>query len=226
MMQLKAMKNTQIDLLNNISIKDSIIANLQKDKSPKIKNREKINTYLNNYALFFNNSTKELSVNKNTDFRERVFEEFKVKYDKFRIFHNINFDDIEFYSFLNFLRYYAYLFKYFENFLFYKTFSKKEVSIVFRSNQKTFISLQLTFQTNGITRFLSQDQDGNDLEKQTYMIEGKFSSSNLMSRNYKIERLMQILTSESKQHYSEFHNIFFVMEHNEIVQETCETVKL
>lgn len=233
MMQLKVMRNTKMNLINS-PIKDLGFTKLSENTSSGLlsffggsaikeieKNREDKNRdeFLHKYAIFFNNLTEKLNTKKDANFEKRIFNEFKKNYDKFKIFHDVNFDDIKFYSFLNFLRYYNYLFFYFENFSFYTTFGKGLVSIVFKSNQKTLISLQLTFQTNGITRFLSQDQDCSNLESQTYIIEGNFSSSNLLSKNYKIERLMRILTSELK-HEFKVRAVIVNLEHNEIVSKT------
>jgi|GEM_PF-6441816 hypothetical protein len=229
-----------MDLLNNPMIKDSeflidkhIYSNIvnpldASDANNLIcieRNKRERNKFLDNYLLFFNRITQKLNTDRDNNFEKITFEKFKNDYDKFKIFHDVDFNDIKFYSFLNFLRYYSHLFEYFEEFSFYKTFSKGEVSIVFKSSQKTLISLQLTFQTNGITRFLSQDQDSNDLEKQTYIIEGNFSSSNLISKNYKIERLMQILTSESKYNKRIRFYAFFI-EENEISHEIHEITAL
>ncbi|HHX2526377.1 TPA: hypothetical protein ACU8BY_000272 [Neisseria subflava] len=147
------------------------------------------------YFIFLRESSEKLS--KDSTCKTKIFDEFKNNYDKYNLFLNVDFCDIEFYSFLNFLRYYNHLIDFFENFKFYTIFSKGEVSVVFSSNQKTSISLQLIFQSDGITRFLSLDEEDDSREKQTYLIEGNFSSSNLVSKSYKIRRLMRILTSES-----------------------------
>lgn len=56
------------------------------------------------------------------------------------------------------------------------------------------ISLLLVFQRNGLVRFLCLDDENDENEKQTFLIEGNFSASNMFSKMHKINRLLKLIS--------------------------------
>lgn len=121
------------------------------------------------------------------------FKEFKDNYDEFKIIQNTSFEDIQIFSFLNFARYQLYLKKYLKKLSCYPNWNKGILSITFENNNLTSTNFQLIFQSNGLVRFLSLDKDHDENETLSYVIDGSFSSSSLISKSYKIKRLLGIL---------------------------------
>lgn len=129
---------------------------------------------------------------------KKFFNEFQKKYDEFEITKNIDFSEIKFFSFLNFVRYQHHLKSYLRKLKFNHNWNKGVLSITFINNI-TLVSFQLIFQQNGVVKFLSLDKDYDDNETLSYVIDGTFSSSSLVHKSYKIMRLMGILTEISNE---------------------------
>ena len=136
---------------------------------------------------------------------KRFFEEFQEKYDQFKIVKNIRFNAINFFSFLNFVRYQQYIKPYLRKLKFNPNWNKGILSVTFEINNSTSAKFQLIFQQNGIVRFLSLDKDHDDEETLSYVIDGTFSSSSLIRKSYKIKRLMGILTEVLNEECEEEH---------------------
>lgn len=129
---------------------------------------------------------------------DTFFEKFKNEYDQYHLLKNLNYQDINNYSFINFLRYYTHL----VDFLRYNRYStmvcSDTLSIIFESKKELSVSLQLTFQSDGCVRFLSLDKDHPKKDEVgNYSIEGYFSSSSSIYKNYKIKRLLSIISQPS-----------------------------
>ena len=90
----------------------------------------------------------------------------------------------------NFQRYLPYLKPYLDKHVYNLNVNKGIISLHF---EKDNFSLLLTFLTNGKVGFLSLDRDFSDDEHLCYIYEGKLSTSNLVSKSWKINRLLTIL---------------------------------
>lgn len=90
----------------------------------------------------------------------------------------------------NFQRYLPYLKPYLDKHVYNLNVNKGIISLHF---EKDNFSLLLTFLTNGKVGFLSLDRDFSDDEHLCYIYDGELSTSNLVSRSWKINRLLTIL---------------------------------
>ena len=90
----------------------------------------------------------------------------------------------------NFQRYLPYLKPYLDKHTYHLNVNKVIISLHF---EKDNFSLLLTFLTNGKVGFLSLDRDFSDDEHLCYIYEGELSTSNLVSKSRKINRLLTIL---------------------------------
>lgn len=90
----------------------------------------------------------------------------------------------------NFQRYLPYLKPYLDKHVYHLNVNKGIISLHFKTDN---FSLLLTFLTNGKVGFLSLDRDFSDDEHLCYIYEGELSTSNLVSRSWKINRLLTIL---------------------------------
>lgn len=90
----------------------------------------------------------------------------------------------------NFQRYLTYLKTYLDKRTYHLNVNKGIISLHFETDN---FSLLLTFLTNGKVGFLSLDRDFSDDENLCYIFEGELSTSNLVSRSWKINRLLTIL---------------------------------
>lgn len=90
----------------------------------------------------------------------------------------------------NFQRYFPYLKPYLDKHVYHLNVNKGIISLRFKTDN---FSLLLTFLTNGKVGFLSLDCDFSDDEHLCYIYEGELSTSNLVSRSWKINRLLTIL---------------------------------
>lgn len=90
----------------------------------------------------------------------------------------------------NFQRYLPYLKPYLDKHVYHLNVNKGVISLRFKTDN---FSLLLTFLTNGKVGFLSLDCDFSDDEHLCYIYEGELSTSNLVSRSWKINRLLTIL---------------------------------
>lgn len=90
----------------------------------------------------------------------------------------------------NFQRYLPYLKVYLGKHVYHLNVNKGIISLRFKTDN---FSLLLTFLTNGKVGFLSLDSDFSDDEHLCYIYEGELSTSNLVSKSWKINRLLTIL---------------------------------
>ena len=90
----------------------------------------------------------------------------------------------------NFQRYLPYLKVYLGKHVYHLNVNKGIISLRFKTDN---FSLLLTFLTNGKVGFLSLDRDFSDDEHLCYIYEGELSTSNLVSKSWKINRLLTIL---------------------------------
>jgi len=90
----------------------------------------------------------------------------------------------------NFQRYLTYLKTYLDKYTYHLNVNKGIISLHFETDN---FSLLLTFLTNGKVGFLSLDRDFSDDEHLCYIYEGELSTSNLVSKSWKINRLLTIL---------------------------------
>lgn len=90
----------------------------------------------------------------------------------------------------NFQRYLPYLKSYLDKYTYHLNVNKGIISLRFETSD---FSLLLTFSTNGKMSFLSLDRDFSEEESLCYIYEGELSTSNLVSRSWKINRLLTIL---------------------------------
>lgn len=90
----------------------------------------------------------------------------------------------------NFQRYLPYFKPYLDKHTYHLNVNKGIISLHFETDN---FSLLLTFLTNGKVGFLSLDRDFSDDEHLCYIYEGELSTSNLVSRSWKINRLLTIL---------------------------------
>ena len=90
----------------------------------------------------------------------------------------------------NFQRYLPYFKPYLDKHTYHLNVNKGIISLHFETDN---FSLLLTFLTNGKVGFLSLDRDFSEEEQLCYIYEGKLSTSNLVSRSWKINRLLTIL---------------------------------
>lgn len=90
----------------------------------------------------------------------------------------------------NFQRYLPYLKSYLDKYTYHLNVNKGIISLRFETSD---FSLLLTFLTNGKMSFLSLDRDFSEEESLCYIYEGELSTSNLVSRSWKINRLLTIL---------------------------------
>jgi hypothetical protein len=90
----------------------------------------------------------------------------------------------------NFQRYLPYLKSYLDKHTYHLNVNKGIISLHFETDN---FSLLLTFLTNGKVGFLSLDRDFSEEEQLCYIYEGALSTSNLVSKSWKINRLLTIL---------------------------------
>ena len=90
----------------------------------------------------------------------------------------------------NFQRYLPYFKPYLDKHTYHLNVNKGIISLHFETDN---FSLLLTFLTNGKVGFLSLDRDFSDDEHLCYIYEGELSTSNLVSKSWKINRLLIIL---------------------------------
>ena len=90
----------------------------------------------------------------------------------------------------NFQRYLPYFKPYLDKHTYHLNVNKGIISLHFETDN---FSLLLTFLTNGKVGFLSLDRDFSEEEHFCYIYEGKLSTSNLVSKSWKINRLLTIL---------------------------------
>jgi hypothetical protein len=90
----------------------------------------------------------------------------------------------------NFQRYLPYFKPYLDKHTYHLNVNKGIISLHFETDN---FSLLLTFLTNGKVGFLSLDHDFSEEEHLCYIYEGKLSTSNLVSKSWKINRLLTIL---------------------------------
>lgn len=90
----------------------------------------------------------------------------------------------------NFQRYLPYLKPDLDKHVYHLNINKGIISLHFETDN---FSLLLTFLTNGKVGFLSLDRDFSEEEHLCYIYEGKLSTSNLVSKSWKINRLLTIL---------------------------------
>ena len=90
----------------------------------------------------------------------------------------------------NFQRYLPYFKPYLDKHTYHLNVNKGIISLHFETDN---FSLLLTFLTNGKVGFLSLDRDFSEEEHLCYIYEGKLSTSNLVSKSWKINRLLTIL---------------------------------
>lgn len=92
----------------------------------------------------------------------------------------------------NFQRYLPYFKPYLDKHKYHLNVNKGFISLRFET---TNFSLLLIFLTNGKINFLSLDRDFSDSDDENlcYIYEGKLSTSNLVSKSWKINRLLTIL---------------------------------
>ncbi len=90
----------------------------------------------------------------------------------------------------NFQRYLNYLKTYLNKHIYHLNVNNGIISLRF---EKSDFSLLLTFLTNGKVSFLSLDRDFSYEEHLSYIYEGELSTSNLVSKSWKINRLLTIL---------------------------------
>lgn len=77
--------------------------------------------------------------------------------------------------------------------------SNHEFSITIKQKNQisigdNIISLLLVFQRDGLVRFLCLDDENDESEAQTFLIEGNFSASNMFSKMHKINRLLKLIS--------------------------------
>ena len=90
----------------------------------------------------------------------------------------------------NFQRYLPYLTSYLDKYTYHLNVNKGIISLRFETSD---FSLLLTFLTNGKMSFLSLDRDFSEEESLCYIYEGELSTSNLVSKSGKINRLLSML---------------------------------
>lgn len=145
------------------------IKNIQRDKNITLENKE-ISCY-QHYMDFVNN------IDNRQLFKQDEIDILKEAHSS---------------SFINFLRYYIHLLE-FKDFVKYIAVFDELISISF-FNPNTQIELSLTFQKDGITKFISMDSDEiQSNEKMTYLMQGSISTSSLFSKSHKIKRILNIL---------------------------------
>lgn len=131
---------------------------------------------------------------RNKNINKQFFDTFKAEYDEYRLFENIDFDDLRFHSLVNFFRYYKELLSYFRRYSVVSVVSDGLISVIIRTADNLSTQLQLIFDEDGITRFIVSDEDDiHEEEDLIFAIEGNFSSSNLLEKSYKIRKLLSIL---------------------------------
>ena len=90
----------------------------------------------------------------------------------------------------NFQRYLPYFKPYLDKHTYHLNVNKGIISLRFETSD---FSLLLTFLTNGKMSFLSLDRDFSEEESLCYIYEGELSTSNLVSKSGKINRLLSML---------------------------------
>lgn len=90
----------------------------------------------------------------------------------------------------NFQRYLPYFKPYLDKHTYHLNVNKGIISLHFETDN---FSLLLTFLTNGKVGFLSLDRGFSEEEQLCYIYEGELSTSNLVSKSWKINRLLTIL---------------------------------
>ena len=139
------------------------------------------------------------------NFKPDIFlAELKKRHSEFKKIDDVEASLCDYYSWLNFARYYIYLESYLssDKYSYYFIMSNHEFSINIKQlrSMKTMypddnvISLLLIFQRDGLVRFLCLDDENDENEKQTFLIEGNFSASNMFSNMHKINRLLKLIS--------------------------------
>lgn len=136
------------------------------------------------------------------NFKPDIFlAELKKRHSEFKKIDDVEASLCDYYSWLNFARYYSYLESYLssDKYNYYFIMSNHEFSINIKQKNQisvgdNIISLLLVFQRNGLVRFLCLDDENDENEKQTFLIEGNFSASNMFSNMHKINRLLKLIS--------------------------------
>lgn len=140
------------------------------------------------------------------NFKPDIFlAELKKRHSEFKKIDDVEAALCDYYSWLNFARYY----RYFESYLssdkynYYFIMSNHEFSInikqintssVSNDSDDNVISLLLVFQRDGLVRFLCLDDENDEKEDKTFVIYGTFSSSNMIKNMHKINRLLKLIS--------------------------------
>lgn len=136
------------------------------------------------------------------NFKPDIFlTELKKRHSEFKKIDDVEASLCDYYSWLNFARYYGYLESYLssDKYNYYFIMSNHEFSINIKQKNQisvgdNIISLLLVFQRDGLVRFLCLDDENDENEKQTFLIEGNFSASNMFSNMHKINRLLKLIS--------------------------------
>lgn len=127
--------------------------------------------------------------------------ELKKRHSEFKKIDDVEAALCDYYSWLNFARYYRYLESYFssDKYNYYFIISNHEFSITIKQKNQisigdNIISLLLVFQRDRLVRFLCLDDENDESEAQTFLIEGNFSASNMFSKMNKINRLLKLIS--------------------------------
>lgn len=144
---------------------------------------------------------------------EKFFQQFK-KNDETGILQQVEYGTFHFASFINFWRYYAALKKYLGSNKYQSSIlTEQELISIVLKNKQTLVSLQLSFQKDGLVKFTSLDDDKIEQgDKRIYLIQGSFSSSTLLSKSYKIKRLMRIIEGISETENSKLESWNYLQE--------------
>ena len=117
-----------------------------------------------------------------TNFKPDIFlAELKKRHSEFKKIDDVEASLCDYYSWLNFSRYYIYLESYLssDKYSYYFIMSNHEFSI----NIKQLRSMKTMYH-----------DDNDENEKQTFLIEGNFSASNMFSNMHKINRLLKLIS--------------------------------
>ena len=136
------------------------------------------------------------------NFKPDVFlAELKKRHSEFKKIDDVEAALCDYYSWLNFARYYIYLESYFssDKYNYYFIMSNHEFSINIKQKNQisvgdNIISLLLVFQRDGLVRFLCLDDENDEREDRVFVIHGTFSSSNMTDNMYKINRLLKLIS--------------------------------
>ena len=136
------------------------------------------------------------------NFKPDVFlAELKKRHSEFKKIDDVEAALCDYYSWLNFARYYRYLESYLssDKYNYYFIMSNHEFSINIKQKNQisvddNVISLLLVFQRNGLVRFLCLDNENDEREDRVFVIHGTFSSSNIITNMHKINRLLKLIS--------------------------------